>query len=82
MGRLENQVAVITGGSRGIGRAGICVLRQFGFRLCLGAIAGSRSPVTPDIAYFFTLTRQILPAPSSATNNEPSVHTATPTGRP
>jgi hypothetical protein len=30
----------------------------------------------------FTLTRQIFPAPSSATSNEPSVQTAIPTGRP
>ncbi len=30
----------------------------------------------------FALTRQIFPAPSSATSNDPSVQTATPTGRP
>src|ERR671922_3107114 len=35
-----------------------------------------------SIAYFFALTRQTLPAPSSDTSKEPSVHTATPTGRP
>ena len=34
------------------------------------------------IAYFFTLMRQTLLAPSSATSKEPSVQTATPTGRP
>jgi hypothetical protein len=33
-------------------------------------------------AYFCTLTRQTLLLPSSLTSNEPSVETATPTGRP
>ena len=32
--------------------------------------------------HFFASTRQTFPAPSSDTSNEPSVHTATPTGRP
>lgn len=38
---------------------------------------------TPPRFYLrFALTRQILPAASSATSKEPSVHTETPTGRP
>ena len=48
----------------------------------LGASWLHKNLPTRKRTYRFALTRQIFPAASSATSNEPSVQTATPAGRP